>query len=537
MLFGSEPPAALSIAPDGSIFAASKLANPFTGAIVQSDLTHLDVDGNTISGFGLPNELTGMLARANGVLDLVMRNAPVSGVGTTTIEVQQYKDGWLPDFSFNPTSTTPGVAGYTLTTSTLDVGATTLDPAGKVVFGGAITSAPGDAAPWLTRLHTGLQPFVAAAPVRLLDTRSGGITVDGLFAGGGKLLRGTRLALTIGGRARIPANVSSVVLNVTVTAPTAAGFLTVYPCTATVPTASNVNFAKNQTVANSVVVSTAQLLAASVCLYASQTTDVIVDAASHFDTPATFTSITPARLMETRSRLTTVDGLYNGIGVRRAGSVTELQVAGRAGVPLGAAAAVLNVTSTESIADGFVTVYDCDSGLPTASNVNFAAGQTTPNLVIAKLSARGTVCLYTNATTHLLADVSGAFHDLQVYRPLTPARLMDTRSGLSTVDDLYNGIGVRDARAVTELQIAGRGGVPFGASSVVMNVTVTEPSADGYVTVFPCGGAVPTTSNVNFVAGQTIPNAVVAALTPTGTVCIYTHTSTHLLVDVSGYFP
>jgi hypothetical protein len=55
--------------------------------------------------------------------------------------------------------------------------------------------------------------------------------------------------------------------------------------------------------------------------------------------------------------------------------------------------------------------------------------------------------------------------------------------------------------------------------------------------VFPCSATVPTSSNVNYVADQTIPNAVVAALSPTGTVCIYTHSTTHLLVDVGGFFP
>jgi hypothetical protein len=343
--------------------------------------------------------------------------------------------------------------------------------------------------------------------------------------------------LTVGRRAKIPATVAAIVLNVTVTDPEAAGFLTVYPCTATVPTASNVNFTKGQTVANAVVVRTAALATASVCIYTSQTTHVIVDAASHFDIASAFNALTPARLMETRPRLTTVDGLYNGIGARTAGSVTELQVTGRAGVPTGAAAAVLNVTATEAIAPGFVTVYDCDSGLPTASNVNFIKGQTTPNLVIAKLSPRGTACLYTHATTQLVVDVSGAFTDLRVYRPLTPARLMETRPGLTTIDTQYNGIGARAAGQITELQVAGRGGVPVGAASAVLNVTVTEPTAVGFITVFPCIGLLPTTSNLNYVAGQTIPNAVVAALSPTGTVCLYTHTATQLVVDTSGYFP
>ncbi len=73
-----------------------------------------------------------------------------------------------------------------------------------------------------------------------------------------------------------------------------------------------------------------------------------------------------------------------------------------------------------------------------------------------------------------------------------------------------------------------------GLDSVVLNVTVTDPAAAGYLVVYPCGG-LPNASNLNFVAGQSVPNGVVAKVDWAGNVCLWSTTATHLVVDVVGY--
>jgi hypothetical protein len=78
--------------------------------------------------------------------------------------------------------------------------------------------------------------------------------------------------------------------------------------------------------------------------------------------------------------------------------------------------------------------------------------------------------------------------------------------------------------------------VPNDATAAVLNVTVTGALGDGYVTVYPCGATRPTTSNLNYSAGQTIPNAVIAKVGIGGKVCLYANSGTHLLADVNGYF-
>src|SRR5207302_63492 len=93
------------------------------------------------------------------------------------------------------------------------------------------------------------------------------------------------------------------------------------------------------------------------------------------------------------------------------------------------------------------------------------------------------------------------------------------------------------AGSVTEVQVAGRGGVPADAAAVVLNVTATESQAPGFFTVFPCGAPVPNASNVNYVTGDTVPNAVVAKIGDGGKVCVFSYAATQLIVDVNGFFP
>ena len=211
-----------------------------------------------------------------------------------------------------------------------------------------------------------------------------------------------------------------------------------------------------------------------------------------------------------------------------AGSVTTVQVTGRGGVPAGAEAVVLNVTVTEPQRNGFVTAYPCDTARdPNTSNLNYTAGQTVPNLVVVKPSAAGTVCLYTQSAAHLVVDVNGYLAAGSAFGPIAPTRLLDSRSSL----------GARTAGTVTTVQVGGQGGVPAGATSAVLNVTVTDPQGPGFVTVFPCDTARdPNTSNLNYIAGQTVPNAVFVKLSAAGTVCLFTSNSVHLVVDVNGSF-
>ncbi len=121
----------------------------------------------------------------------------------------------------------------------------------------------------------------------------------------------------------------------------------------------------------------------------------------------------------------------------------------------------------------------------------------------------------------------------EVFTPLSPARVMDTRSG-----DKVGTLAVAGGADPYELQVTGRAGVPTGVAAVALNVTAVSTEANDYggvVTGYPCGGALPDVSNLNFVSGQTIPNSVIAPVSSAGKVCFYVYGKAHLLADVSGY--
>lgn len=325
---------------------------------------------------------------------------------------------------------------------------------------------------------------------------------------------------------------TAVVMNVTVTQPEAAGYLTVWPCDRDQPDASNLNFSAGQDVPNLVTVRLGTLK--NVCIVSTAPTHVLADLAGtyEYDSGSVSTAIAPERILDTR----------NGIGAARgalaAGSATPLtlQVAGRAGVPTtGAVAITMNVTVTGAEDDGYLTVWPCDQDRPEASNLNFVAGTDVPNLVTVKLSALGTVCFFSTATTHVLADASMWYSPDATagFVDLAPERILDTR-GTNGVP--APGKVVADAPQPLVLQVAGRGGVPAtGATAVTMNVTVANPEADGYLTVWPCDQDRPTVSNLNFRAGTDVPNLVVVKLSATGTACFATTGTTDVIADVAGY--
>ena len=383
--------------------------------------------------------------------------------------------------------------------------------------------------------------YTSLQPGRLLDTRPGGTTVDGVFAGGGALGPDSTVELTVVGRGGVPAaGVGAVVLNITATQPTAPGYVTVYPSGAALPNASNLNFVAGQTTPNLTIARVGDGGKVSLYNFAGDT-HLIADVVGWFPATSSYTSLQPGRLLDTRPGGSTVDGVSAGGGALGPDSAMELTVVGRGGVPAaGVGAVVLNITATQPTAPGYVTVYPSGAALPNASNLNFVAGQTTPNLTIARVGDGGKVSLYNFAgDTHLIADVVGWFPATSSYTSLQPGRLLDTRPGGTTVDGVFAGGGALGPDSAMELTVVGRGGVPAaGVGAVVLNITATQPTAPGYVTVYPSGAALPNASNLNFVAGQTTPNLTIARVGAGGKVSLYNFAGdTHLIADVVGWFP
>ncbi len=377
---------------------------------------------------------------------------------------------------------------------------------------------------------------MSLSPVRLLDTRASGETVDNQFEKGGQLAAGGMIELKVLNRGGVPGSgVGAVVLNVTMIRPVGNGFVTIYPC-GTRPDASSMNAPNGGgVVANEVI---AKLSATgTVCLYSSTPADLAADVTGYIPTSSDVKSLAPARLLDSRSSGETVDNQFEKIGTVAAGGTVQLKVLNRGGVPSSdVGAVVLNVTMIRPVGNGFVTIYPCGTR-PDASSMNAPnGGGVVANELIAKLSPIGTVCLYSSIPTDLAADVTGYIPTSSGVKSLAPARLLDSRPSGETVDNQFEKAGQLTAGGMIELKVLNRGGVPSsGVGAVVLNVTMIRPVGNGFVTIYPCGTR-PDASSMNAPnGGGVVANELIAKLSPTGTVCLYSSTPTDIAADVTGY--
>jgi hypothetical protein len=121
------------------------------------------------------------------------------------------------------------------------------------------------------------------------------------------------------------------------------------------------------------------------------------------------------------------------------------------------------------------------------------------------------------------------------FTPLALQRLFDTRptepqGAVTVTKQRYGGL------KVLTVKVTGSADVPeTGVAAVSLNLTAVDSVGPGFATVFPCGPR-PLASNLNFVAGDVVPNLVIAPVSPSGEVCVFASVDTHLVADVNGWF-
>jgi len=352
----------------------------------------------------------------------------------------------------------------------------------------------------------------------------------------------------------VPSDATAVVLNVTVVGPAAKGYLSVYPAGATPPTASNINYVAGHTIANLVEVGVGT--SGQVSLYSTQSTNVVVDVEGYVSSTALdgigaglyIPLSSPARICDTRagnpSHLVAPDTQCEGDTFSATGGTIPVQVGGDNLIPSTATAAVLNVTVANPQTAGYLTVFPKGTNQPTASNVNFASGQVTPNRVIVPLSASGKISIYSSTAADVIVDVSGYFSAAggtgsEFSAEAAPVRICDTRpgnpSGLSAPNNKCLGLTIGPG-ATLPVKVATLAGVPANAKAVVVNLTAVTPTTTTYLTVFP-GPTKPTASDLNLTTGVTGANLVVATLNANGKISIFNNAgSTNVIVDVEGWY-
>jgi len=375
--------------------------------------------------------------------------------------------------------------------------------------------------------------YVSVTPFRITDTR----TDSGQPSAGRTLGPNTTLDVQVTkvGLQPIPAGTSAVVLNVTAIDPTASGFLTVFPEGMAVPPVSNINFSPGLTVASLVTVSLSSSGMVAIYNHAGDT-NIVIDVEGYYTSSplsngrGLYNSISPVRTLGT---------IYSGgaIGQNATQAVTVTGTV--TGVPANASAVVVNATVAAGTKASFLTVYPDGASMPTASNLNFAAGQTVANRASVGVGSDGRIEVYNHAgTVNVDIDVDGYYSggggSGAVFVPITPIRLTDTRVA-------QNGNPLA-ANTSVEFNIStAPSGIPAAAVAVAINLTVVPGAAAGYLAVYPTADlSVPIASDVSWGPKEprAVPNFTVADTAGTGNVELYAShgTTINLLIDAFGYF-
>lgn len=238
-------------------------------------------------------------------------------------------------------------------------------------------------------------------PRRILDTRTPPTPT---------LAQGGQIDFLVAGVAGVPQNVAAVVVNLTATGATDAGFVTAWPSGLPRPLASNLNVAPGETKANLAIV---PLNAdGRITIYASVAVDAVVDVFGWFTdetaavtTNGLFVPVVPTRVLDTRSA--SANPLAPGTLLRRVLTGSKVVPAARR-----VDAVVLNVTATETVQPGYITVSP--GAVDGISSLNaWRAHQTIPNASIVGLAGNpisgAGIALLTQAGGHLVVDLTGYY--------------------------------------------------------------------------------------------------------------------------------
>ena len=123
------------------------------------------------------------------------------------------------------------------------------------------------------------------------------------------------------------------------------------------------------------------------------------------------------------------------------------------------------------------------------------------------------------------------------FTPIAPCRLADTR-GADGIGDRRTPIGGAETVPFTVWGSHGACSIPITATGITANVTVVNPSAGSFLTVFPADVVRPNASNLNYSAGQApVPNSVTVSLSADGKIGVYNNAGrVDVIIDINGYY-
>jgi hypothetical protein len=377
--------------------------------------------------------------------------------------------------------------------------------------------------------------YVPVNPSRILDTR------DGTGAPEAMVGPHDTIAVNVTNGVTVPKDmgtITAVVMNVTATDETTIGVVTVYPDGTPLPTTSNLNYAAKQNIPNLVTVKVGADDKVDFNNGSAGSTDLVADVEGYYvdsSAGAYYLPNAPQRILDTR----------NGTGatgpVAPGGTVAvSVPNCTSNGVSAPTTAVAVNVTVANPASIGLITAYPDQSDLPIASNINYAAHENVPNMVVVEVGADGKFDLHntSNGTVQLIADLEGCYSATLggAFFPVDPYRALDTRTGIGQVEGQPQTV-APDSVAQWYSQTNATYTGSQAPAAVVMNVTVTDPQTIGVITAYPGTGNLPIASNLNFSGGETVPNLVMVPASG-GDVNLYNGSkgTVQLVADVYGYF-
>jgi hypothetical protein len=364
--------------------------------------------------------------------------------------------------------------------------------------------------------------FVPLSATRLYDSREHN-----------RLRAGKRLDVTVAGHAGVPRDAVAVALNVVGVHPTQDTRLSVWPRGTKRPHTTTLKLARGHSGAAMTVAGLGRDGAISIST-ARGKSEVLVNVLGYYIRSGTKGSLyhpaNPAfRLFDSRA---------SGGAMLAKGESRTFKLPRIGGVaPKKMRAALVNVTAVGAVGRGRLTVYRAGSARPSVANLAYTKGETLSNGAVTQLRGGRLTVTNQGSATHVVVDVVGWFASRkvaggQLYSPIRPVRVLDTRTGLGAHQGLVK------PNAAIPLDVRGKGRLlPRRATVAVMTLTAGPSSSDSYLRAWPSGGKVPTVASVRGRPSRATANLAVVKLGSGGAFTILNlHGTRYVLADIVGFY-
>lgn len=397
--------------------------------------------------------------------------------------------------------------------------------------------------------------FYPIDPARVLDTRAG--TPAPIQP---REAREVNVARDLGTQSEVvPEGAVAIAYNLTIPNPSLSGHLRVMPGDTAYTSASAINVAQAQTIANGLVVKVDANRDIRVYNSVGEPVHAVVDVLGYFlpaeqttplgtepqSTGSRFTPITPTRVHDSDKA---VEGRL-APGETRTIAVDTGIDGQKDVIPTGTSAIAYNITVVEPGSAGHLRVMPGDVLETDSSAINWSnPADKIANGLVVKVSPERTIRVRNSVATpvRILVDIVGYYSsDGALFYPVSPARLYDSRQPQpqqgalppGTERAIYAGDGRDAAGAVTQPNV-----VPAGSTAMAYNITVPQSGTNtgGHLRLWPDGVARPNASVINWAAGvgSTRANGLIVGVSTQRWVRTYNGSAepNHVIVDALGYY-